>query len=126
MMTAVEGKGQTPLLRRVIGLVLRRVRLRQGRTLQDVARTAGVSIQYLSELERGRKEASSEVLAAICRALGLGLAELLDEARAELSRPEPGLPPVTPRTPGAVVPLPTRVPRAGGVVGWRRPVAYAA
>ena len=78
-----------PLLRRVIGSVLRRIRLRQGRTLQDVARAADVSLPYLSEIERGRKEASSEVLAAICRALGVALADLLDEARKELVRSQP-------------------------------------
>jgi XRE family transcriptional regulator, stress-response regulator len=49
--------------------VLRRARLEQGRTLADVAHAAKVSMQYLSEIERGRKEASSEVLAAICDAL---------------------------------------------------------
>ncbi|MFC7533786.1 helix-turn-helix domain-containing protein [Actinoplanes sp. GCM10030250] len=78
-----------PLLRRVIGAVLRRVRQHQGRTLRDVAETAGVSLPYLSEVERGTKEASSEVLAAICRALGLPLPELLDEVRRELLRQAP-------------------------------------
>ena len=78
-----------PLLRRIIGSVLRRIRLRQGRTLQDVARSADVSLPYLSEIERGRKEASSEILAAICRALGIGLGDLLDEARRELANTDP-------------------------------------
>ncbi|WP_028193332.1 helix-turn-helix domain-containing protein [Salinispora pacifica] len=80
------------LLRRVIGGVLRRVRMRQGRTLREVATAAGVSMPYLSEVERGRKEASSEVLAAVCRALGIRLSDLLGEARDELrrlERPEP-------------------------------------
>ena len=58
-----------PLLRTMVGDVLRRTRQAQGRTLADVARAARVSVPYLSELERGRKEASSEVLAAICDAL---------------------------------------------------------
>lgn len=80
------------LLRRVIGGVLRRVRLRQGRTLREVAEAAGVSVPYLSEVERGRKEASSEVLAAICRALGLRLSDLLEEARDDLRRMEPRTP----------------------------------
>ncbi|WP_091348327.1 helix-turn-helix domain-containing protein [Micromonospora rhizosphaerae] len=80
------------LLRRVIGGVLRRVRLRQGRTLREVAAAAGVSLPYLSEVERGRKEASSEVLAAICRALGLNLSDLLEEARDELRRVERRVP----------------------------------
>jgi transcriptional regulator with XRE-family HTH domain len=68
-----------PLLRTILGDVLRRTRLEQGRTLADVARVARVSMQYLSELERGRKEASSEVLAAICDALRIDLPELLAE-----------------------------------------------
>ncbi|WP_200215276.1 helix-turn-helix domain-containing protein [Micromonospora coerulea] len=80
------------LLRRVIGGVLRRVRLRQGRTLREVALAAGVSLPYLSEVERGRKEASSEVLAAICRALGIHLSDLLEEARDELRRVERRVP----------------------------------
>ena len=58
-----------PLLRTTVGEVLRRLRLEQGRTLADVASAAKVSMPYLSELERGRKEASSEILAAICTAL---------------------------------------------------------
>jgi transcriptional regulator with XRE-family HTH domain len=74
------------LLRMAIGAVLRRLRLRQGRTLQDVADAAGVSMPYLSEIERGRKEASSEILAGICRSLGIGLPELLEEVRLELLR----------------------------------------
>ncbi|WP_435824131.1 helix-turn-helix domain-containing protein [Actinoplanes missouriensis] len=77
------------LLRRVIGAVLRRVRQAQDRTLRDVAEAAGVSLPYLSEVERGTKEPSSEVLAAICRALGLSLPDLLDEARKELLRGAP-------------------------------------
>jgi transcriptional regulator with XRE-family HTH domain len=67
----------SPLLRTMVGGVLRRTRLEQGRTLRDVARSARISMQYLSELERGRKEASSEILAALCAALRLDLAELL-------------------------------------------------
>lgn len=74
------------MLRWAIGAALRRARLQQGRTLRDVAEAAGVSLPYLSEVERGRKEASSEVLAAVCRALGLSLLDLLDRARAELTR----------------------------------------
>ncbi|GGU48617.1 helix-turn-helix domain-containing protein [Streptomyces lavendofoliae] len=76
-----------PLWRHVVGGVLRRERLAQERTLKDVAEAAAISMPYLSELERGRKEASSEVLAAVARALGLGLADLLARAQAELARP---------------------------------------
>lgn len=74
-----------PLLRKIVGEVLRRVRLEQRRTLADVARAARVSMPYLSELERGRKEASSEVLAAICAALSLDLSDLLAEVGRELA-----------------------------------------
>ena len=72
------------LLRGLIGTVLRRIRLGQGRTLKDVAETARVSVPYLSEVERGRKEASSELLASICEALGLDMMDLLSEVRFEL------------------------------------------
>jgi transcriptional regulator with XRE-family HTH domain len=74
-----------PLLRTMLGDVLRRARREQGRTLADVARVARVSMPYLSEVERGRKEASSEVLAAICDSLGIDLAELLAEVGRELA-----------------------------------------
>jgi transcriptional regulator with XRE-family HTH domain len=75
-----------PLLRHIVGHVLRRTRLAQGRTLASVARAARVSVPYLSELERGRKEASSEVLAAICEALGIELYDLLARAGHDLGR----------------------------------------
>ncbi|NYE94916.1 transcriptional regulator with XRE-family HTH domain [Psychromicrobium silvestre] len=65
-----------PLLREVHGLLLRRARLRQGRKLEEVAAAAGISMQYLSEIERGRKEPSSEVLAAVCGGLGTTVAML--------------------------------------------------
>jgi len=74
-----------PLLRTILGAALRRARQAQGRTLADVARSAKVSMQYLSELERGRKEASSEVLAAICGALRIDLPELLTEVGRRLA-----------------------------------------
>jgi len=82
-----------PLLRRLVGQALRRRRLAQGRTLRDVADAARVSMPYLSEIERGLKEASSEVLAAICRALHVRLADLLDEIRQELAQVEPEIVP---------------------------------
>ncbi|MDH6628519.1 hypothetical protein M2271_006352 [Streptomyces sp. LBL] len=75
-----------PLWRDLIGDVLRRERLAQDRTLKDVADAARISMPYLSEVERGRKEASSEVLAAAARALGLGLGDLLSLAQGELTR----------------------------------------
>lgn len=100
------------LLRRVIGGVLRRIRTRQGRTLREVAEAAGVSLPYLSEVERGRKEASSEVLAAICRALGIRLSDLLEEARDDLRRVEPRTP-VGPRAAVAAHAVALPLPRYG-------------
>jgi transcriptional regulator with XRE-family HTH domain len=73
------------LLRGLIGSVLRRTRLSQARTLRDVADVARVSVPYLSEVERGRKEPSSELLAAICEALGLPLTDLLASVQLDLA-----------------------------------------
>jgi XRE family transcriptional regulator, stress-response regulator len=67
------------LLRRVIGDALRARRQSQHRTLREVSTAANVSLGYLSEIERGQKEASSELLSAICDALGAQLSELLRE-----------------------------------------------
>jgi hypothetical protein len=80
------GAPKEPLWRDLIGDVLRRERLAQERTLKDVADAARISMPYLSEVERGRKEASSEVLAAAAHALGLGLGDLLSLAQGELTR----------------------------------------
>ncbi len=66
-----------PLLRSLIGAALRRTRQEQRRTLADVADAAGVSVPYLSEIERGRKEPSSEVLGAVCDALRIELVDLV-------------------------------------------------
>ncbi|HZY26743.1 MAG TPA: helix-turn-helix transcriptional regulator [Jiangellaceae bacterium] len=76
------------LVRRLIGDVLRRRRVDQGRTLREVSAAARVSLGYLSEVERGRKEASSELLAAICQALDLPMSEVLREVSEEMSRVE--------------------------------------
>ncbi|RVW03562.1 helix-turn-helix domain-containing protein [Rhodococcus spongiicola] len=65
------------LLREAIGDSLRRTRVSQSRTLREVSNSARVSLGYLSEIERGRKEASSELLAAICEALDVPLSEVL-------------------------------------------------
>src|SRR5260370_25092472 len=67
------------LLRQLLGDVLRRLRIRQGRTLREVSASARVSLGYLSEVERGRKEASSELLAAICAALDTPLSQVFRE-----------------------------------------------
>jgi transcriptional regulator with XRE-family HTH domain len=74
----LEGRrAMTVLLREAIGDRLRHARTNQRRTLREVSRAARVSLGYLSEVERGRKEASSELLAAICEALDLPLSVLL-------------------------------------------------
>ncbi|GAB1692452.1 helix-turn-helix domain-containing protein [Krasilnikovia sp. M28-CT-15] len=73
-----------PLLRTLVGEVLRRHRQAQRRTLAEVAREACVSVQYLSEVERGRKEPSSEILAAVCDSLQIDLADLLAEVGRDL------------------------------------------
>ena len=65
------------LVRQEIGDVLRDYRLQKGRTLRQVASKASVALGYLSEVERGQKEASSELLASICEALDMRLSELL-------------------------------------------------
>ena len=104
------------LLRQLLGDVLRRLRVRQGRTLREVSASARVSLGYLSEVERGRKEASSELLAAICAALETPLSQVFREvsdnfALAELQNEpvlsgvlrEPGL--RIPEVPEAAAPL---------------------
>lgn len=73
-----------PALRDVIGDVLRDERTDQGRTLAEVADDAAVSLPYLSEIERGRKDASSDVLGAICDALELPMPDLLERAAERL------------------------------------------
>jgi transcriptional regulator with XRE-family HTH domain len=110
------------LLRRMLGDVLRRHRLRQSRTLRDVSVAAGVSLGYLSEVERGRKEASSELLAAICGALDVSLAEVLREVSDDLARDERRrLAPVGfTASAGPFVPS-SRVPRSVAGISPRRP-----
>jgi transcriptional regulator with XRE-family HTH domain len=76
------------LLRRLLGDVLRRQRQRQSRTLREVSAAARVSLGYLSEVERGQKEASSELLAAICSALGVRMSEVLREVSEDLALAE--------------------------------------
>ena len=86
--TARSRRSVEPLLRRLVGAILRDRREDQGRTLRDVAEDARVSLAYLSEVERGRKEASSEVLVAICHALGMRLVDLVGAAHAQLAEAE--------------------------------------
>ena len=118
------------LLRQLLGDVLRRLRVRQGRTLREVSASARVSLGYLSEVERGRKEASSELLAAICAALDTPLSQVFREvsdnfALAELQN-EPVLSGAL-REPGLRIPATGagraglgRRPRGGGAAR-RRP-----
>jgi len=119
------------LLREAIGAGLRRARTTRRRTLRDVSRRARVSLGYLSEIERGRKEPSSELLAAICDALDVALSDLLTDAAHELAagtavpRLPIGLRQTDLRLAGSDTPLlgapPAAVPLAPG-----RPVARAA
>ncbi|WP_017603722.1 helix-turn-helix domain-containing protein [Nocardiopsis alkaliphila] len=98
-----------PLMRDLIGDLLRRTRVEQGRTLREVAEDAQVSLPYLSEIERGRKEASSELLAAVYRSLGLSITDVLGELyqrtvpfhleRVERRRPNPAPGPLLPSSP---------------------------
>lgn len=74
----------TILLREAVGDRLRHARTTQQRTLREISRAARVSLGYLSEVERGQKEASSELLASICDALELPLAELLHHVAADI------------------------------------------
>jgi transcriptional regulator with XRE-family HTH domain len=76
------------LLRTHIGSVLRDARVSQGRTLRDVAASANISLGYLSEVERGQKEASSELLNAICLALDLSLIHVIATVQSSIERAE--------------------------------------
>ncbi len=67
------------LFRRSLGEVLRRRRMHRGLTLREVSAEARVSLGYISEIERGQKEASSELLASLCTALDAPLSEVLRE-----------------------------------------------
>jgi transcriptional regulator with XRE-family HTH domain len=77
---------QEPLWREVLGQRLRALRLDQRETLSETAGRAGISPQYLSEVERGRKEPSSEMIAALAGALGITLTELTEQLAGDLRR----------------------------------------
>jgi transcriptional regulator with XRE-family HTH domain len=114
------------LLRRVIGDALRARRQGQHRTLREVSSAANVSLGYLSEIERGQKEASSELLAAICDALGARLSEVLGEVSDTLALAEqvPGvLLPVQERPAAEPVPSTESTTRAGVAAETLRTVA---
>ena len=76
------------LMRHAIGSVLRRLRTERGATLRELSESPRISVRYLSEIERGRKEASSEILAALCRVLDVTERELLSQVVAEFARVE--------------------------------------
>lgn len=79
------------LLRHAMGTVLRRIRTERGATLRQLSERSRISIPYLSEIERGRKEASSEILAALCRVLDVTEGELLSMAAGEFAAGAPVL-----------------------------------
>ena len=76
-----------PLLREALGLTLRAFRADRGVTLRELAGEASVSPGYLSELERGRKEVSSELLAAVCHGLNVAVSDVLIEAAGYMALP---------------------------------------
>lgn len=96
------------LLRRELGEALRARRLAQGRTLRQVSAGAAVLLGYLSEIERGEKEASSELLGSICQALDIPLSQLLGDVSGRVALAESGV--------GAAYPLPVAGVSAVGVV----------
>jgi transcriptional regulator with XRE-family HTH domain len=110
------------LLRTQLGTTLRGHRLRQRRTLRDVSGAARVSLGYLSEVERGQKEASSELLASICDALDLELADLLAEVSEELrGGVRTVVRPVAPAAVPAADTEPAAQPAADGAVASAEP-----
>jgi transcriptional regulator with XRE-family HTH domain len=94
------------LLRRLLGDVLREHRREQGRTLREVSARARVSLGYLSEFERGQKEASSEMLGSICEALDVPLSSVLRDVSDHLALVEQVEPVGEPAEVAAAVPLP--------------------
>ena len=120
-----------PLLREVYGRLLRRLRTRQGRTLAEVAARAGISVAYLSEVERGLKEPSSEVLEAVCIALGSSITSLVGAAHRDLreltaeANPEGRVLDLTSRV-GSSVTSPVRASDTGGLTDGTAPALLAA
>lgn len=96
-MTPVADVAKPTLMREHLGATLRSERVAQGKTLRDVSRRAGVSLGYLSELERGQKEASSELLAAICGALRVPMSHVIGDVAGRMAVEE------------RITPLPLRV-----------------
>jgi transcriptional regulator with XRE-family HTH domain len=112
------------LLRRVIGDALRARRQAQHRTLREVSTAANVSLGYLSEIERGQKEASSELLASICEALGAALSEVLRDVSDQLATSEVAAP--APAAEPAAEPMPEPVPAAEARIASQPTASIAA
>ena len=95
------------LFRRLLGDVLRAQRMRRGMTLREVSAEARVSLGYISEIERGQKEASSELLASLCTALEVPLSDVLREVSDAVALEEAAL---------SATRIPVAAPAGGGVV----------
>src|ERR1700761_7450360 len=115
-----DGQALEPLWREVLGSRLRALRSDRDETLAQTAERAGISPQYLSEVERGRKEASSEMVAALAGALGVTVAELMADAAEDLRRAATSIIAVTSITGARAAGNPRSAPRPSG------PVALAA
>jgi DNA-binding XRE family transcriptional regulator len=100
---AYEPPPVEPLWREVLGRRLRALRLDQQETLSETAGRAGISPQYLSEVERGRKEPSSEMIAALAGALGTTLTGLTEQVADDLRQQAIAAPPARSRTSGPVM-----------------------
>lgn len=83
------------LVREAVGTTLREVRMEQGKTLRDTSSKAQVALGYLSEVERAQKEASSEIIAAICESLGVPLSQFLRKVSDKIAASEPTIVPDT-------------------------------
>ena len=95
-----ELRPQEPLWREVLGRRLRLLRQEHQETLSETAARAGISPQYLSEVERGRKEPSSEMIAALAGALGTTLIDLTEQVAGDLRRQMSLVPRATRTRPG--------------------------
>ena len=100
-----ERRPQEPLWREVLGRRLRALRQEQQETLSETAARAGISPQYLSEIERGRKEPSSEMIAALAGALGTTLIDLTEQVAGDLRRQQALAPRAGRTRPGDVLAL---------------------
>ena len=96
------------VFRRLLGEVLRARRMQQGRTLRQVSADARVSLGYISEIERGQKEATSELLASLCQAMDLPLSDVLRDVADAVSLEEAAM--------GVVVNAPIGAGRPSGDV----------